>query len=254
MREMPEEVDLERDGGVAIIRLNAPRRRNALTAQLGERIVSLCEQIDAEPTIGAVVVHGEGGYFCAGGDRGELAAAGRDPAAPDNYAALGAIYRAFARVGRLQPPTIAAVVGGAVGAGMNLLLATDLRVVDEGAELISGFERIGFHPGGGHLSLLASRAGRETAAALGLFGARIDGRRAVEIGLAWCAVPADAVLETALELARVPARDPELARMTTRSFRTTVGPPVLPWDAALEVERPAQMWSMRRRAMRATDA
>jgi enoyl-CoA hydratase len=248
---MSDEVLLRREEGVALLTLNAPGRRNALTAAMAARMVELCDEIDADASVGAVVVYGEGGYFCAGGDRGALAAAGKDPARPENYAGLGAIYQAFSRVGALAPPTIAAVTGGAVGAGMNLLLATDLRVVAEDAKLLSGFGPIGFHPGGGHLGLLASRGSRETAAALGLFGQRIDGARAVELGLAWQAVEADRVLPVALEVARVPAADPELARLTTRSFRLTVGPPALPWSAALEVERPAQMWSMRRRSLSA---
>ena len=69
------------------------------------------------------------GFFCAGGDRATLGAAGEDPANPDTYAGMGAIYRSFARVGELEPPTIAAVRGGAVGAGLNLMMATDLRIV-----------------------------------------------------------------------------------------------------------------------------
>ncbi|HET9720768.1 MAG TPA: enoyl-CoA hydratase-related protein [Solirubrobacteraceae bacterium] len=246
---MADEVELRRDGNVAVLALNAPARRNALTVAMAQRMAELCDQIDADPEIGAVVVYGEGGYFCAGGDRGALSAAGRDPATPESFTGMGTIYNAFARVGTLEPPTVAAVTGGAVGAGMNLLLATDLRIVATDARLLSGFGPIGFHPGGGHLGLLASRGSRELAAALGLFGQRIDGREAVERGVAWAAVEPDDVLSTALELARTPAKDPALARLTTRSFRLTVGPPALPWPAALEIERPAQMWSMRRRAL-----
>lgn len=80
-----------------------------------------------------------------------------------------------------------------------------------------------------------------------LFGATLSGTRAVELGLAWAAVPADAVDATALELAATPARDPELARRTARSMRTIAGPPALPWVAALDLERASQMWSMRRK-------
>jgi enoyl-CoA hydratase len=246
---MNEEVELRREGNVAVLALNAPARRNALTVRMAQRMAELCDQIDADPQIGAVVVYGEGGYFCAGGDRTALADAGMDPATPESFTGMGTIYNAFARVGALEPPTVAAVTGGAVGAGMNLLLATDLRIIATNAKLLSGFGPIGFHPGGGHLGLLGSRGNRELAAALGLFGQRIDGREAVQRGLAWAAVEPDGVLGAALELAQTPAQDPELARLTTRSFRLTVGPPALPWPAALEIERPAQMWSMRRRSL-----
>jgi enoyl-CoA hydratase len=250
---MTPEVRMERRGGVAVLVLDAPERRNALTVAMAREVVAACDELDADPSVGAVVVAG-GPFFCAGADRAVLAEAATDPAAPASYAALGEIYRAFQRVGELQPPTIAAVRGGAVGAGMNLLLAADLRVVARDARLVSGFLPIGIHPGGGHGHLLARAAGREAAAALALFGARLDGARALELGLAWAA-PADAEVEAAaLELAAVPGEDPELARATARSLRAEQGPPALPWPAALELERAAQMWSLRRRDLAEQDA
>ncbi len=245
---MAEEITLERVGGVAVLTLRAPERRNALTVAMARALVRACEEADADPAVGAVVLAAQGAYFCAGGDRATLAAAGRDPAAPEAYAGLTAIYEAFARVGRLEPPTVAAIRGGCVGAGTNLALATDLRVVAADARLASGFLPIGLHPGGGHGHLLARSAGRETANALQLFGAAVSGARAAELGLAWAAVPAAEVDAVALELASVPAADPELARRTARSMRMIAGPPAIPWAAALELERAPQMWSMRRRA------
>jgi enoyl-CoA hydratase len=243
------EIELERrDDGIAVLTLNAPERRNALTVAMAEALTAACEEIDADGSVGAVVVRGEGGYFCAGGDRGTLAEAGRDPAEDERYRGMSAIYRSFARVGELAPPTVAAIRGGAVGAGLNLALATDLRVVGEDAKLLSGFIPIGLHPGGGHTALLARLGSREAAAALTLFGERLTGAEAVERGLAWSAVPDAEVDAAALALAAVPAKDPELARRTAASLRTVTGPPALPWAAALELERASQMWSMRRRA------
>jgi enoyl-CoA hydratase len=244
---MPE-ISLERRDGVALLTLDAPERRNALTVAMAEELIAACEEIDGDPSVGAVVVRGEGAYFCAGGDRATLARAGEDPAAPEAYTGMTAIYRSFARVGELEPPTIAAVRGGAVGAGLNLALATDLRVVADDAVLLSGFLPIGLHPGGGHTALLGRLGSRETASALALFGRRLTGAEAVERGLAWAAVPVGDVDTTALELAATPAADPALARRTAASLRTTNGPPSLPWNAALELERASQMWSMRRKA------
>lgn len=246
---MSDELTLERDGGIALLTLRAPSRRNALTVAMAEAMVAACDEIDADASIGAVVVGAEGAYFCAGGDRATLAAAGEDPAAPVAYAGLTAIYEAFARVGRLGPPTVAAIRGGCVGAGTNLALATDLRVVAKDARLASGFLPIGLHPGGGHSHLLARAGGRETANAMQLFGASLTGTRAAELGLAWAAVPAEEVDAVARELAAVPAADPELARRTARSMRAVAGPPALPWSAALDYERASQMWSMRRKAL-----
>jgi enoyl-CoA hydratase len=244
------EVELERHGdGVAVLTLDAPERRNALTVAMADELVAACEELDADASVGAVVVRGAGGFFCAGGDRATLAEAGRDPAAPETYAGIGAVYRSFARVGEVEPPTIAAVRGGAVGAGLNLMLATDLRIVGREARIVSGFLPIGLHPGGGHGALIGRTGAREAAAALALFGERVDGARAAELGLAWAAVDDEDVEGTALELAARAGADPELARRTAASLRTVLGPPALPWGAALELERASQMWSMRRKEL-----
>jgi enoyl-CoA hydratase len=250
VRAMSDALSLDRHDGIATITMRAPERRNALTRAMAAAMIEACETIDADPQIGAVVVVGEGGYFCAGGDRTTLAEAGKDPAAPEVYEAMSAIYGAFARVGRLEPPTVAAIRGGALGAGLNLALATDLRVVADDAVLLSGFVPIGLHPGGGHSLLLARAGNRELANALALFGQRLTGAEAVARGLAWKAVPDDQVEACARELASVPAADPELARRTATSMRRIAGPPAVPWDAALDLERAAQMWSMRRKALR----
>jgi enoyl-CoA hydratase len=219
------EVLVERREGVAVLTLNAPERRNALTVAMAHELIEACEAIDADLAIGAVVVRGEG-YFCAGGDRPTLEAVAEDPADPAHFDGMGAIYRSFARVGELRAPTVAAVHGGAVGAG---------------------FMPLGLHPGGGHGTLLGRTGSREAAAALMLFGERIDGSRAVELGLAWRAVESAEVDAVALELCSAPAADPELARRVAATFRGELGPVPLPWPVALELERAGQMWSMRRR-------
>jgi enoyl-CoA hydratase len=134
-----------------------------------------------------------------------------------------------------------------VGAGLNLALSTDLRIVSTSARLMAGFLRIGLHPGGGYFTLSTRTAGREATAAMGLFSEEIDGARAEALGLAWRAVPDDEVEPLALELAGRAARDAELAREAARSFRTEAGPPGIGWEAALHFERATQMWSQRRR-------
>ncbi len=246
---MSDSLTLERSNGIAVVTMRAPERRNALDLEMAAAMIDACDAIDADPAIGAVIVTGEGGYFCAGGDRNLLARAGEDPAEPETYAAMSTIYNAFARVGRLEPPTLAAIHGGALGAGLNLAMATDLRIVADDAVLLSGFLPIGLHPGGGHSLLLARAGSRETANGLTLFGQRLTGAEAVQRGLAWKAVPSNEVDTVARELAAVPAADPELARRTALSMRRITGPPAIPWDAALDLERTSQMWSMRRKAL-----
>lgn len=244
---MAGEIEIARDGGVATLTLAAPERRNAITPQMARELVAACEELDADAAVGAVIVRGAGGYFCAGGDRATLAAAGRDPAGPESFEGMGAVYRSFERVGELEPPTIAAVRGGAVGAGVNLAFATDLRIVSLEAKIVSGFLQIGLHPGGGHGTLLGRTGEREAAAAMAMFGEPIDGARAAELGLAWRAVADEEVDGEAAALAARAGADPELSRRTARSLRSEWGPPPLPWPAALELERASQMWSLRRR-------
>jgi enoyl-CoA hydratase len=243
---MTGEVLLEVDSGVAVVTLNAPQRRNALTPPMARDLIAVFDEVDAREEVGALVVRGVGRSFCAGGDVQTLLEAGRDPAAPETYTAMGAIYDCFYRLGQVEVPTIAAVRGSAVGAGMNMLLAADLRIVARDVRLICGFLKRGLHPGGGHFVLLSRLVGREAAAAMALFGEQVDGERAVQLGLAWETVDDAAVEDRAMELAARVAADPALARAAVGSFRIETGPPHVSWAVATQFERPAQMWSMRR--------
>jgi enoyl-CoA hydratase len=195
--------------------------------------------------VGALVVRAVGSSFCAGGDVATLTSAARDPAAEEGYTEVGAIYGSFRRLGQVRVPTIAAVRGSAVGAGMNMLLAADLRIVARDARLICGFLKRGLHPGGGHFLLLSRLIGREAAAAMAIFGEEIDGSRAAELGLAWEAVDDGLVEERAHTLAERVATDPELARVAVGNFRAETAT-AISWEVAMQFERPSQMWSMRR--------
>jgi enoyl-CoA hydratase len=239
------EIRSERDGAVAVVSLAAPERRNALVPEMAGELVAACEEIDADPGIGAAVIRADGASFCSGAHRDLLATCAADPADAGNYAALDQIYQAFTRVGQLRVPVIAAVRGHAVGAGVNLVLAADLRIMADTAQIATGFADIGVHPGGGHFTLMNRLAGREATAALSLFGERVSGADAARIGLAWAALPGDEVEPRCLELAHRVARRPALARAMTRSFRLSAGPPALSWQAALETERGIQLWSLR---------
>jgi enoyl-CoA hydratase len=136
---------------------------------------------------------------------------------------------------------------------VNLAFATDLRVVARDARIVSGFLQIGLHPGGGHGVLLGRTGSREGAAGMAMFGQEIDGARAAELGMAWTAVEDSEVESTAMALAERPAADPALARRVAKSLRAELGPPGLPWDVALDMERASQMWSMRRKNLDASD-
>ena len=211
------QVELTVTDGAAWITLNGPRTRNALDGDSAAALVAACERIDADPSIGVAVVTGAHGTFCSGAVRGFLAQLADEPPHV-GYDRLGAVYLAFDRVGRLKVPTIARIEGAAVGAGLNLALAADLLLAAEDARLISGFAPIGIHPGGGHLHLLARAAGRQTAAALGVFARPLTGTEAKARGLVWDAVPR-ADLDQAVTDACAPLRaDPELARALKASL------------------------------------
>jgi len=232
--------------GVAVVTLEALERRNALSVEMARELTDAALTAEADGEVGALVITG-GPHFCAGAVREVLAGVGRDPVSDAAYRDLETMYRAFTTVGTIGIPTVAAVRGAAVGAGLNLALATDLRVVSSTAKLIPGFAQIGIHPGGGHFSLLYRSAGREAAAALGLFGDSVTGDRAVALGLAWSAVDdAEVDAEAMVYAARV-AADPDLARRLVTSFRRETAAGGLPWDVAVEVERAPQLWSLRRK-------
>lgn len=242
------EVLLSVQSGVATITLQAPYRRNALTLSMVTDLVDLFDYVEKDAAIGVVILNSEGPVFCGGADKDLLAQASQDPAASEAYRAVGAIYESFLRFGHLGLPSIAAVQGAAVGAGLNLALAADIRIVARDAILRSGFASLQLHPGGGHFALLGRLGGREVASALGVFGEELTGERAAAIGLAWRAVESEEVLREAQELAAPLGRDPELARQLIASFRDSVGPPPISWDAAVQLERARQMWSLRRRS------
>ncbi|MFT4085409.1 MAG: enoyl-CoA hydratase-related protein [Nocardioides sp.] len=252
--ETTSEVLLSIEDGLAVITLNAPARYNAITVPMARELTAAVAQVEADPSVACLVLRGEGKAFCSGGDLDTLADAGLDPALPERYDALGTIYESFVSVGRVGVPTIAAVQGAVVGAGLNLVMATDVRIMAENARLICGFLKRGLHPGGGHFMLLERLVGREAAAAMGLFGEEVSGTEAKRLGLAWDALPADEILDRAMTLARRIAGDPELARATVATFRRELAQTGMPWDVALQVERPVQMWSMRRLSSRAAAA
>lgn len=243
---MMTEVACSVDGGIATITLSAPERRNALSVGMSRELIDAARTAEADAAVGAVIITG-GEHFCAGAVRSVLAETGRDPVEDTAYRNLETVYAAFTTIGSIDLPTIAAVRGAAVGAGLNLALATDLRVVSRTARLLPGFAQIGIHPGGGHLSLLHRVAGREAAAAMGLFGEEVDGERAVDLGIAWSAHDDAQVDGAARAIAERAAADPELARRLVRSFRRETAPGGIPWDVAVELERSPQMWSLRRK-------
>lgn len=238
-------VSLHVDGTVAIITLDDPSTRNAFTAESASEFLDAVKTVQTTPDVGALILRGANGAFCSGAARPLLDAARANPTDPEVLAALGTVYQCFVAVGTVEVPVVACMRGAAVGAGVNLALAADVRIVSTDTRLLSGFLRVGLHPGGGHFMLLDSIAGPQTSVAMAVLGEEIAGHRLVELGLAWEALPDEQVDERGLELARR-CTDPELARMAMGTFRAQAASRQLPWPSALRAEQAAQMWSMGR--------
>jgi enoyl-CoA hydratase len=231
-------VDVEVGGlgpRVATVTLNDPERRNALYPETVAGLIDAFERLDADGGVGAVVIAASAPAFCAGGALSDLE---RLHTAEDALR----IYEGFLRVARSPLPTVAAVNGAAVGAGLNLALCCDVRVVSPRARFDSRFLHLGLHPGGGNTWMLRQAVGPQAAAAMVLFNQPVGGEDAVRLGLAWRCVPEEELLSAAGELAARAAAFPRaLVARAKQTIATMAG--VGSHDDAVKVEVDAQLWS-----------
>jgi len=231
-------IRVERAGGadrVAVVTLDTPERRNSLTLPMVEEIVAAFDELDADDGVGAVVVTGAPPAFCAGADLSHLGGS--------QQAGLRSIYEGFLRVGRSALPTIAAVNGAAVGAGMNLALCCDVRIAGRSARFDTRFLQLGLHPGGGHTWMLRRAVGDAAAAAMVLFGEVVDGEASARVGLSWACVDDDALLDAAIAMADTAAAAPRALAIRAKQTMATM-PGVATHDGAVDVELDAQVWSL----------
>ena len=222
--------------GVATITLNNPTERNTLTAPLVAEIVAIMDRIESDPAIGAIVVTGAAPAFCAGANLGNLQTSTAE--------SLGNIYEGFLRIARSDLPTIAAVNGAAVGAGMNLALGCDVRVAARRARFDTRFLQIGIHPGGGHTWMLRRIAGPQTTMATVIFGDVVDGTEAERLGIVHKCVEDDKLMEVAHAMAaRAAAAPRELVIETKKTIKAMADVSTHPEAVALELT--PQLWSTR---------
>jgi len=186
------------DGRVARITLDRPEAINAISLEMALALKQAIEH--ASTHADAVIVGASGDHFCAGADLKNLDDLGGDADAMRDV--IGAISRAFAAAERAPIPVIAAVRGYALAGGFEFMQACDLVVVAEDAVIGDQHANFGLVPGGGGSQRLPRLCGRQRALGLLLTGDRISGVRAVEMGLAYKAVPAAEVDAEADALAR----------------------------------------------------
>ncbi len=222
--------------GVVLLTLALPDRRNAMTEELTDAWRRTIGELAVDRTVRAVVVTGEGRAFCAGGDlswlgAGETASgetASGETASGESQVPVPArlrdrmlpFYRTWLSIRDLEVPTIAALNGAAIGAGLCLALGCDLRYAVPEAKLAMPFTSLGMHPGMAATYLLPEAVGLPRAREMLFTGRVVTGAEAVGMGLVNDVVEPERLVEHALEIAgRAAAAAPIATRLTKRAMQ-----------------------------------
>jgi enoyl-CoA hydratase/carnithine racemase len=214
----------EQNEGIAVVTMNRPDERNALTEthQMLE-FVELCTRIRNDRDVKVLVLTGAGSAFSAGGNLKNMRdkkgfSAGSPADIRDAY--RNGIQQIPLALYELDVPTIAAVNGPAIGAGMDLTCMCDIRIASDRATFASSFVKLGIVPGDGGAWLLARTIGQPKAMELMLTGDTFDAARALELGLVSRVVPHDELMPKAMALAgRIAANPARTVRLTKRLLR-----------------------------------
>ncbi len=217
-----------------MLTLDDDPKRNAIGNQLATELVAHARSLAANPEARALVVTGAGSAFCAGADLPEVF--GRERPTDEMRDILRAYYDCFLQIRALPFPTVAAVNGPAIGAGLNLALSCDVRIAGPQARFGATFSKIGLHPGGGCSSFLVDTVGSQNALRLLVEGTAVDAETAVKLGLASSLAPNP--YDEALSFAQAAANlEPWLAR----ALKTSVAiASTSTFNAAVEFESWAQ--------------
>lgn len=239
---------IQKDAGIATLTLNLPERRNAMTPEMAQEFPRAVAELAADPDLRAVILTGVGSSFCAGGDLDVLHE--QTSWTPEqNRIQMGKFYRAFLSIMQMPVPTIAAVNGHAIGAGLSLVLACDLRYAVEGAKLGATYMNLGLHPGMGATHLLPYHAGHAVAAELMLTGRLLTAPEAVQMGFLNRAMPADQLQAHARAVAEeIAAKSPSAVRALKQILLRRMAEGL---DRALDVEALAQTISFASPEMKA---
>jgi enoyl-CoA hydratase/carnithine racemase len=207
---------VETVAGVAVLTLNRPESRNALSPDMTSALIRAIAWAGADVDIGAILLTGAGRAFCAGGDvkaMGTARPAGSaKPSFEQQFLELQARHRGIAGALRaLRKPSIAALPGPAAGAGMAIALACDMRIAAQSAFLSTGYAKIALSGDYGIAWLLSRTVAPAQARALMLTSERIESARALELGLVNQRVSDEQLHDTALALAQQLASGPQTA-------------------------------------------
>lgn len=210
---------IETAGRVAILRLSRPSSLNAMTAEMGDAFAEAITELSGRcDEIGAVVVTGAGKAFSAGGDLQFLRDRAED-SAWRNTAVMRRFYERFLSVRKLPVPTVAAINGPAIGAGLGLALACDVRVASPAAKMGVTFVGLGIHPGMGTSHFLPLAVGEQVAARMMLTGEVVGGEQALRERLV-ASLDEDAEAAAVEVAAQMAAQAPAAVRSCVRTLRT----------------------------------
>jgi 2-(1,2-epoxy-1,2-dihydrophenyl)acetyl-CoA isomerase len=223
-------IDLVVEDGVAVVTINRPERKNAVTLAMREEIVRVFERAQDDATIRAVVLTGAGPDFSAGADITEMGTGG----VRGSMAKMRNQHRMSRCIAGTNKPVIAAVTGVCIGASWAMALLCDMVVAAEDARFQFAFRHIGLAPDGGAAFLLTRYLGIQRAKEIVYSGRFVSGAEARDLGLVLYALPAADVLPKAMELARGFARAPTIAlSLAKRQFDAAAGQTL---DQALDFE------------------
>jgi len=214
------------EDGVAVLTMNRPERRNALSGEMLEGMARSLEHAELAPEVGSVVLTGAGGAFCAGGDVKGMAEGGGDGAGIDAriHAQRLSQRNTAGRLYTMPKPVIAALPGPAAGAGLSLALACDLRIMSEDAIITTAFARVGFSGDYGGTFFLSQLVGTAKARELYYLSEKVTAEQCVALGIVNRAVAADDVWQVTMDWARRLAAGPTVAyRYMKENLNRAVG-------------------------------
>ena len=229
---------VERPGdGVALLVLDNPDQRNAMSDAMTAAWSAVVADLAGDPTVRAVVVTGEGSAFCSGGDTSWIASE-PDASVDDLRRRMLPFYRAWLAIRSLEVPTIAAVNGAAIGAGLCLALACDIRYAATSARLGVPFVKLGMHPGMAATWSLPEVVGPAAARDLLLTGRVVGADEALRLGLVSRVIDDATFLDEVLAVAADVAATAPIATRLTKLALADGGHAT--YDAALQWEALAQ--------------
>ena len=196
---------------VAVVTLNRPESRNALSVGLKEALHRTVALLEDDDGVGCLLLTGAGGAFCSGGDTKVMATAGRPPSMEDRQKILRWEHRLPRRLHEMGKPVIAALPGAAAGAGLSLALSCDIRIAAESAFVMTAFSRLGLSGDYGGSWFLTQLVGTAKARELYFTARRVSAAECEELGIVNRVVPDDALQDEAFELARTIAAGPPIA-------------------------------------------